>query len=122
MRHILTQFCEKIRPTFLVPAHRVLGQAIASGVLHVAEFAHCLASSTGFRHALLRELSRAHVEIEAKLVVEIFAQSRRGSTRKAEKPTKAIAHTGSNTLNTASAYVRQVAASVRNCLRPSAVT
>jgi hypothetical protein len=72
---VLAQLGHEIGPSFLFSRHRILRQAIPSRVLDVAEFTDGFASCVGFTHALLRQLPRPHVEVEAKLVIEVRSQT-----------------------------------------------
>src|SRR5262249_6359042 len=90
--------------------------AVLAGELHIAELARglCAGVSGGKTGAL--EVGRAHLEVEAQLVVEV------GLDLGARAPGEAELHAGLSTRVTASAYVCQVARSVRSRARPAAVS
>jgi hypothetical protein len=122
VQDVLAQLGDEIGAMFLACAHGVLRQTVSFRVIQIAEFAHGLATRVGLGQALLHELARAHVEVETELVIEVRAPTRRRAARQTQELPNAGAHIGSSTLNTASTYVRHVAASARSCFRPSVVS
>jgi hypothetical protein len=103
VHRVLSQLGDEIGPALLSTAHGVLRQAIAFGVFHIAELAHRFASRVGVGHALLHELTRAHVEVEPQLVVEISAKARRRAPWEPQVRPQPAHYTRSSTLKTASA-------------------